>query len=59
MICDIITIHEENKPDIKGFIISDYEKDYFLIIDENHNIRDIDNTDYTYDNIKSLKIPRL
>ena len=47
---------KENKPDIKGFIISDYEKDYFLIIDENHNIRDIDNTDYTYDNIKSLKI---
>lgn len=58
MNCSIITIHEKDGSELKGFKIDDYSEEscYDIIIDEKHNIRSIDSTYYTYDNINSLKI---
>lgn len=60
MTCNIIIIHDKNKKgnwiDVKGFIISDIANEYTLIVDENHTIRDIHNTYYTYTHDKELKL---
>lgn len=58
MKCSIVTIHEEDGSELKGFKIDDYSKEsyYDIIVDEKHNIRHSDSTYYTYDNIDSLTI---
>lgn len=58
MTCNKILIHEKDGSKLRGFIISDNVKDtnYYLIVDEKHNIRDVNETYYTYDEGIELKI---